>query len=654
MKIILCYPPQKIYQGYGQDTRWLPIGIASIGAFLKKNNPDLDIVLLDLFNDNFDKAMQKIIIEIKENKTNIIGFTLMTEQRFSVFDLCKNLKEYNKKIVTVVGGSHAFIMTDQIAGNYKFIDHIIRGEGENSFNYLINAYINKQKNIERILHFNNIYDLSLIPHAVDGFDLFRELPKFDEAPIIFGRGCTDYCTFCSTTKFWKGYRSRRAQHVFNEMVIYLQKYNIKYFKFHDDACTVNIEELKILCRLIIDQEFNKIWQFEMTARADQFDNELIELLKKAGCKQIAIGIESGNEELRRSMNKKLDINLAKKNIAKLKEVGIKVGLLLIIGYPGENDKTNQDTIEFIRETKPDITYKQPLMIFPGTKVYNTLVEEGWINDNYWLIDQPQPYYTKEVGWNKINFWTNRINRAMRQINIMLAVPARQQEEKFKFHIESIKNLEIPEHINFSRYYLLHNSENLRKFLDKSFTIQSLQTNETYNDKDEKTHQWRYDNLARITKMKNHIVQVAFMNNMDYIFWVDSDLILHPETLKQLLKCNKHIVSEIFWTDWNNTGQFQPNSWDFDHYSFLPDTQEKYKQKGLYKCGGTGACILVDMEVYKKGINYNPIENISFWGEDRAFSIKAYAYGFDIWIDTHFPCTHLYRDSDIKKYIEDIK
>jgi hypothetical protein len=66
-------------------------------------------------------------------------------------------------------------------------------------------------------------------------------------------------------------------------------------------------------------------------------------------------------------------------------------------------------------------------------------------------------------------------------------------------------------------------------------------------------------------------------------------------------------------------------------------------KGLYQCGGTGACILVKTDVYKSGVNYSPIYNISFWGEDRAFSIRAACAGYKLYIDTHYPCIHLYND-----------
>ena len=649
MKIILVYPPQRNYQGFGQDRRWLPLGISSICAYLKHKDDKLDVVCLDLFEYTIEKAIIEITKYLDLNGLNIIGFTCLTEQRISVFELCNNLKKiedsnkYNTKIVNVIGGAHAQIMCNQIADNYKSIDHIICGEGEVAFYNLVQNYI-LNKESDKIIQAENVKDLSELPHAIDGFKLFKTNLKIEEAPIIFGRGCTDFCTFCSTTKFWKGYRSRNYKNVFEEMLKYNKLYGCTYFKFHDDAATADVINLKNLCKLIIESQ-NK-WQYEMTARADQFDNELISLLKESGCNQINVGIESGNEEQRKKMNKNLDIDLAKENIKKLKDVGIKVGLLFIVGYPGESDETIQETCNFIREVKPYVSYRQTLMIFPGTKVYRDLVKEKWIDDDYWLKDQPQPYYYKEQTPRQINTWMNKINMAHTTINVLIVVPARQKESKFQLHVESLNRLKIPEYVELQRLFILHNSDNLEKYLNSNDIIQKIHTNDEYCT-DGNTHEWKDDNLKFITKLKNNVINNCI--GFDYIFWVDSDLVLHENTLIDLLESGRDIISKIFWTDWNNNNIMGANAWDCDHYSYFSnDTITKYRNGGVHECGGTGACILINMEVYQSGVNYTKISNISFWGEDRNFCIRASVLGWKLYVSCNNEAFHIYRDSDIEK------
>jgi cellulose synthase/poly-beta-1,6-N-acetylglucosamine synthase-like glycosyltransferase len=243
------------------------------------------------------------------------------------------------------------------------------------------------------------------------------------------------------------------------------------------------------------------------------------------------------------------------------------------------------------------------------------------------------------------------------VNILLVVPARQKEEIFNLHKQSLDNLKIPGGVSLTRLFILHNSPELKKYLGENDLHQEITTDEKY-EKDEITHYWKNENLKFITELKNGIFEHVKQSNYDYLFLVDSDLVLHPDTLINLLKAKKEIVAEVFWTKWNVLDKNEmPNAWDLDAYIFIKGTLEKYRQKGLYECGGTGACILIHRNVIDAGVSYIPIKNVSFWGEDRAFCIRASVAGFDIYIDTHSPAYHIYRDENIyegKKVLEEFK
>lgn len=307
VNLILVYPPQRHYNGYGQDKRWIPLGLASLAAYVNQQNKDIEITCIDLFRFDLKTSIKEIISKIKDDCVNVVGFEVFTEQRINAFSLCEALKSYyistmnkneNYKILTVVGGPHSSIMANQIAENYQYVDFICKGEGEKSLDKIIKAVKNDYyKKLDKIIESDHI-DLKCSAHAFDGLKFFEDLTDLnDEAAIIMSRGCTDYCSFCSTTKVWKGYRSRTAYDVYSEMLKYSQNLGIDKFKFHDDACTGDIKEWKKLCMIILKYKHN--WTFEITARIDHFDDELIELLKKAGCHTIAVGLESGNEELRK-------------------------------------------------------------------------------------------------------------------------------------------------------------------------------------------------------------------------------------------------------------------------------------------------------------------------------------------------------------------
>jgi hypothetical protein len=237
------------------------------------------------------------------------------------------------------------------------------------------------------------------------------------------------------------------------------------------------------------------------------------------------------------------------------------------------------------------------------------------------------------------------------MKILIAAPVRQDEETFKLYLESLNKLEIPENVTVGRFFIFHNSKNLIPFVDCSYGI--LETKDEY-PRDVKTHIWTDKNVNNIVRMKNTIATYALKYGYDYIFMVDTDLILHPKTLISLLNAQKDIVAEIFWTKWTPDGNSLPNCWMFDSYDGVTDENlEIWTKPGIYKVGMTGACILIHRKVFEAGVNYNDVYNISYSGEDRFFGIRAACAGFELWVDTNYPCIHLYRLSELEKYKKEL-
>ncbi|WP_397361271.1 glycosyltransferase, partial [Paenibacillus sp.] len=183
-----------------------------------------------------------------------------------------------------------------------------------------------------------------------------------------------------------------------------------------------------------------------------------------------------------------------------------------------------------------------------------------------------------------------------------------------------------------------------------------------------THFWNSDLVWKVADFKNLMINRAQTLNYDYLFLIDSDLILHPDTLRHLIGTNKDIISEIFWTQWQPETMFQPQVWMHDEYNqwkLLPGEKlqpeeinrrfhefiAELRNPGIYEVGGLGACTLISQHAIKTGVSYNQIRNISYWGEDRHFCIRAAALGIPLFVDTHYPALHLYRDSDLSK-VED--
>lgn len=227
------------------------------------------------------------------------------------------------------------------------------------------------------------------------------------------------------------------------------------------------------------------------------------------------------------------------------------------------------------------------------------------------------------------------------MRILIGAPVRQDIKTFKRYLKSLNGLN-KEGLEVDYLFILHNSPELKHLLNESQYIE-YQSNNDYVKTD--SHHWSNENLKDVIIMKNHLLTIAKKLDYDYFFLIDSDILLHKNTLQHLIKQDKDIISEVFWTSWNIGEEEQPNAWIFDFYSFDNlETLKTWRNKNVFEVGGTGACILISKKVLTVDqIDYKPIKNISYslW-EDRAFCIRASVYGFKIYLDTHYPAVHLYR------------
>ncbi|EKS8366043.1 MULTISPECIES: hypothetical protein [Bacillus] len=263
-------------------------------------------------------------------------------------------------------------------------------------------------------------------------------------------------------------------------------------------------------------------------------------------------------------------------------------------------------------------------------------------------------------------------------NILIGSPIHQSPSILNEFLFSLTELNIE---NFVVHYIFFDdnedpvSKNiLNQFYSNHTDVTILQNpkspSESYR-KDEFTHYWSDNQVSKVAEMKDKIIDYAKVNQYDYLFLIDSDLILHPNTLQQLIKSEKDIIANLFWTKWSPNDRELPQVWMTDAYTFykkkertrLTSEEERTKneeflnmlrQPGVYKVGGLGACTLISQKAIQSGVCFKEIPNISFWGEDRHFCIRAMAMGLELYVDTHYPAYHIYRQSDligVKNYKE---
>ncbi|MBY7738394.1 glycosyltransferase family 2 protein [Paenibacillus polymyxa] len=257
--------------------------------------------------------------------------------------------------------------------------------------------------------------------------------------------------------------------------------------------------------------------------------------------------------------------------------------------------------------------------------------------------------------------------------VLVGSPIRQNPTILKEFLESLKRLE-QETIELSYLFIDDNDNSLSSQILSEFSettanvIVHKNNSEDCYIRNEISHSWNEQLVWKVARLKNIIIQIALEFNYDYLFFVDSDIVLHPKTVEQLKSREKEIISEIFWTKWQPEFPELPQVWLEDHYTMFYKqrneqlTQEEalkrqeqfinqLKKPGIYEVGGLGACTLIRKSALEKGANFNEIKNLSFWGEDRHFCVRAAALGIGLFVDTHFPAYHIYRESDLEGVVK---
>lgn len=249
--------------------------------------------------------------------------------------------------------------------------------------------------------------------------------------------------------------------------------------------------------------------------------------------------------------------------------------------------------------------------------------------------------------------------------ILIAAPVRERPETLKEYADSLFNLNR-EGIRAEFLFIDDNTDNesarlLRKLAEllPCTLLDGIRQPACGTDY---KHKWDNGTISRVSEYRNRILGFARDRDYDNLFFVDSDLLLHPKTLIHLLEQEKDIISEIYWTRWAPCGPFFPQVWLYDNYTQYepagvalgPDqVREKteafhymLKKPGVYKVGGLGGCTLISKKVINSNVSFSRIYNLSFAGEDRHFCVRAAVYGFELYVDTTYPAYHIYRSSDL--------
>ncbi len=417
MNILFIHPPQfNLANMPGPEmvfksSYYSPIGVLYIATYTQAKT-EHNVRVFD-YEHGYEKY-DDIVPLLEEFKPDIVGITGYTFVFYDTLQVCKTVKKVLPNTPIIMGGPHVEAYPEDTFVHPE-VDILVKGEGEETFIDLLNHYENG-KVLEDIqgIYFRNaksavqytgerpkIKNLDEVPfpnrdllEANPYYTVFNPIMK--EASVISSRGCPYKCNFCNT--FEKRYRYRSASNVVAEMKM-LQDAGYDYIHFYEDTFNLFEKKVRDFCLEYLKQGLTIEWAFR--GRVDVMSEELADLLKRTNCRRAYYGVESGSDEILKTIGKKINIAQVERAFELTKNAGIEILGYFMIGFPDETPAMIEHTIR--TAIKLDPTYMQVLITtpLPGTVLYKNAVDEGAIPGDYFkeYVRSPTPVF-KMYSWNR--------------------------------------------------------------------------------------------------------------------------------------------------------------------------------------------------------------------------------------------------------------
>lgn len=345
-----------------------------------------------------------------------VGITILSKARQSAFRLINLIKNKWPKVRLVAGGPHVSSCAEQMLEKTA-VDAVVVGEGEAA---AVEAFESDERRIFR----HDLLDVNEIPFpAYDLVDLNQyymqiarsnpdwvidgmRLGDLRYAPIVASRGCFGRCTFCNSWTHWGlKIRRRSAESVVDELEMLNVRHGVRLISFNDNCFPSSKRQGMEVCQEIQKRGLQILWKADL--RADIVDLELAKEMRVAGCIMPALGLESGSPEILANINKNLDLDKARESLLAIKEAGLIVYVLLMVGNCGESRETIQQTVDFLNEIKPHlVSWVRGVMVLPGTSL-SRLAE---IPDEFWSDGDDLPYYLKERTMDELTEYSDMLRK----------------------------------------------------------------------------------------------------------------------------------------------------------------------------------------------------------------------------------------------------
>lgn len=357
-------------------------------------------------------SKQQCLDEIKAFAPELVVIDMATASFNNDLAYAKTIKEALPKVKICLVGTHVSATVNEILPKNKdFVDFIARHEYDYTLPEIAKAMEGKMKleDVKGISYCENgelketptrefIKNLDELPFVsmvykkyLNYKDYFYAHVNYPTISIFSSRGCPSKCFYCmySQVMFGKGYRKRSAKNLFDEVVYITQNFpDVTEILIDDDNFAVDQENVQQFCRLMIDNKIKLKWVVQCRVTLKY---ETMVLMRKAGCRLVVVGYESGSQKVLDGMHKGITLEMSRKFNDAAKKAKMRVHGCFMVGNPGETKETMQETLDFAKSLTMDTVQFFPLMVYPGTEAY------AWAKENNYITAKNYDEWCKPDG-----------------------------------------------------------------------------------------------------------------------------------------------------------------------------------------------------------------------------------------------------------------
>jgi len=376
-----------------------PLGIAYLASQLKERG--IRVTLVDCTFETFDEVVDRIA----ESRPAIIGISIMVTMSRNAFDLLKELQERLPGTLFVAGGPLPTVNPAMFAGRF---DLVFCGEGDATFPRFCQDYLSSGRSPHDLktldpvsypgLYMNRDGQVRSSPPIHQPSEILDRLPLPDrsgfdhhqyqaamekntglkQTSLIVTRGCPFSCDFCSKPVWGDLFRKPPLEKVFRE-IEEIRSLGYTSLWIADDCFTLDSEYLTAFCREMIRRGVPVGWT--CLSRVDRLTTGLVDLMKRAGCLRVYLGLESGSNETLRLMNKRVTVEQGIRAVHLFSRAGIGTAGFFMVGYPGETIESIEKTFALVLSLPLDEAWFTIPLPLPGTPLFARVADlrkwEDW-------------------------------------------------------------------------------------------------------------------------------------------------------------------------------------------------------------------------------------------------------------------------------------